>query len=100
MSLMSGSNVDALILEAPYTTMGEMVFVNSLAKVRPVVLSVCSPSWCLPIHESKAAHSLSQILFTAKKMLVGNKSKNDHVLLPNPHSSSSAPSETESLNEQ
>lgn len=34
---MSGSVVDALILEAPYTRMEEVVADNPLAKVSPVV---------------------------------------------------------------
>lgn len=36
--LMSGSVVDALILEAPYTRMNEAVFVNLPLSVRPVLL--------------------------------------------------------------
>lgn len=35
--LISGSAVDALILEAPYTRIGEVVARHPLIKVRPVV---------------------------------------------------------------
>lgn len=36
--LMSGSVVDALILEAPYTRMNEAAAVNPPASVRPILL--------------------------------------------------------------
>lgn len=77
LSLMSGSAVDALILEAPYTRMGEVVISQPLVKVRSADTSGCFPEF---IKTEKESH-IMQIMRHEKFSFNCCNNNNNHTSL-------------------